>query len=96
MEHFLNDLGAALYQNDDFFYLISASGFIKHACLTLFCINHRFEPSHRAYYKQAALLPVLPDSFAAELEIFLKAGPESTMERRYSLAKLIARGIVAL
>jgi hypothetical protein len=96
MEHFLNDLGAALYQSDDFFYLISAAGFIKHACLTLFCINHRFEPSHRGYYKQAASLPVLPDSFAAQLEIFLSQGPESTQERRYSLAKLIARGIVAL
>ncbi|GHV88885.1 hypothetical protein AGMMS50267_12450 [Spirochaetia bacterium] len=96
MEHFLNDLGAALYQGDDFFYLISASGFIKHACLTLFCINRRFEPSHRGYYSQAAALPMLPDSFAAQLELFLSQASESTLERRYALAQLIARGIVAL
>ena len=61
MEHLLNDLGAALFEEDDFHYLISEALFIKTVCLTLFCINHRFEPSHRAYYKQALKLPVLPD-----------------------------------
>jgi hypothetical protein len=96
MEHFLSDLGAALIQGDDFHYLISSSGFIKTACLTLFCINHRFEPSHRAYYKQVIELPVLPESFPAQLETFLRSGADSTMERRYSLAQLIARGIIAL
>lgn len=97
MEHFLNDLGAALYQGDDFFSLISAAGFIKHACLTLFCINKHFEPSHRAYGEQVIKLPELPESFAAQLEIFLsdKEGGASA-ERRYTLAKLIARGIIAL
>jgi hypothetical protein len=96
MEHFLNDLGAALYQNDDFFYLMSASGFIKHACLTLFCINRRFEPSHRAYYNQVVMLPVLPEGFAAQFEIFLNGGSDFTAERRYSLAQLMAKGIVSL
>jgi hypothetical protein len=96
MEHFLNDLGAALYQQDNFFYLMSSSGFIKYACLTLFCINRRFEPSHRAYYRQAIELPVLPEGFAAQFESFLNAGADFTAERRYSLAKLIARGIVFL
>jgi hypothetical protein len=96
MEHFLGDLGAALIQGDDFYYLISSSGFIKAACLTLFCINRRFEPSHRAYYKQVIELPVLPESFGAQLETFLRGGPDGTMERRYSLAQLIAREIVAL
>ncbi|MDR1909591.1 MAG: DUF4037 domain-containing protein [Spirochaetaceae bacterium] len=97
MEHFLNDLGAALYQGDDFFSLISAAGFIKHACLTLFCVNRRFEPSHRAYGAQVLELPELPESFAAQLEIFLshREGGASA-ERRYTLAKLIARGIISL
>jgi hypothetical protein len=96
MEHFLNDLGAALYQRDDFFYLMSASGFIKHACLTLFCINRRFEPSHRAYYNQVAALPVLPEGFAAQFETFLSGGSDFAAERRYSLAQLMARGIISL
>ncbi|MDR1972403.1 MAG: DUF4037 domain-containing protein [Treponema sp.] len=96
MEHFLNDLGAAYLQNDEFHYLLASAGFIKDACLTLFCINRRFEPSHRAYYRQVLELPCLPDSFPAELENFVRQGPEMTMERRYSLAQVIARGIVDL
>ena len=96
MEHFLSDLGAACFQGDEFHYLIASAGFIKAACLTLFCVNRRFEPSHRAYYKQARELPLLPESFLAELETFLNGGQDMTMERRFAVAKLIARSIVAL
>ncbi|MDR2483333.1 MAG: DUF4037 domain-containing protein [Treponema sp.] len=96
MEHFLGDLGAALAHGDDFYYLISSSGFIKFACFTLFCLNRRFEPSHRAYYDQVIALPKLPASFPAELENFLMDGGEMTLERRYALAQIIAKGIVAL
>ncbi|QQO11427.1 DUF4037 domain-containing protein [Breznakiella homolactica] len=96
MEHFLSDLGAAFIQEDDFHYLISSSGFIKNACLTLFCINRCFEPSHRAYYKQVLDLPVLPEAFAARLESFLRNDAEMTIERKYNLAQLIARSIVGL
>ena len=96
MEHFLADLGAALMREDDFFYLTSSAGFIKNACLTLFCINRSFEPSHRAYYKKVLELKTLPDSFEAYLENFLRSGPELTMERKYSMAQHIAKGIVAL
>jgi len=96
MEHFLSDLGAALIQGDDFFYLISAAGFIKNACLTLFCINRRFEPSHRAYYRKVLELKSLPDSFKACFESFLSSNPEITKKRKFSLAQLIARGILSL
>jgi hypothetical protein len=96
MEHFLSDLGAAVIQQDEFFYLISAAGFIKNACLTLFCINRRFEPSHRAYRGRVLELPELSESFRAQFETFLSSGPEITMERKFSVAQLIARGIVAL
>ena len=96
MEHFLSDLGSAVLQSDDFFYLISSAGFIKSACLTLLCINRRFEPSHRAYYNQVMGLKKLPDSFLSYFENFLKPDPEITMERKFSLAQLIAREIVAL
>jgi hypothetical protein len=96
MEHFLSDLGAALIHGDDFFYLMSESGFIKSACLTLFCINRRFEPSHRAYYSQVTELPIKNDAFSAQLETFLRNGEDITMERRYALAQLIARGIITL
>ena len=96
MEHFLLDLGAACFQGDSFHYLISSSGFIKTACLTLFCINRCFEPSHRAYYKQTLDLPLLPQTFAAEFETYLGNEAGMSMERRFGLAKIIAKGIIAL
>jgi hypothetical protein len=94
MEHFLSDLGAASFQSDEFHYLLASAGFIKAACLSLFCANRRFEPSHRAYNKQVLELPLLPEKFPAALENFLGEG--SSMERRFSIAKLIAKGIVLL
>ena len=96
MEHFLSDLGAAFFLGDEFHYLIASAGFIKTACLTLFCVNRRFEPSHRAYFKQVLELPLLPESFSAEFENFLSTGPEMSMERRFTLAKHIALGIIKL
>jgi hypothetical protein len=96
MEHFLSDLGAASFQGDKYHYLLASAGFIKTACLVLFCINRRFEPSHRAYYKQVLELPVLPESFNGELENFLDSESEDTMDRRFKLATLIAKGIVTL
>jgi hypothetical protein len=96
MEHFLSDLGAAAIQKDDFNYLISAAGFIKNTCLTLFCINRCFEPSHRAYYKQVIELPILPESFKTQFTTFLRSNPEKEMDRSFALAKLIVRGILTL
>jgi hypothetical protein len=96
MEHFLSDLGASSFQGDEFHYLLASAGFIKTACLALFCINHRFEPSHRAYYKQVLGLPVLPGSFHAQLENFLGIEPGANMDRRFQLATLIAKGIFTL
>lgn len=96
MEHFLSDLGAALMQGDDFHYLISSAGFIKSACVVLFCINKRFEPSHRGFYDQVQSLPILPADFVGRFESFLRNDSEMTVERKYSLAQLIARSVLGL
>jgi len=94
MEHFLADLGAAALQGDDFFSLMSASGFLKFACLSLFAVNHRFEPSHRGYAKQLRDLKKLPTTFAAQFENFFQQG--QGMTQQYSLAQLMAKSILAL
>lgn len=96
MEHFVSDLGAALIQGDDFHYLISAAGFIKNACVVLFCVNRRFEPSHRGFYEQVKELDNLPDEFIGRFESFLRNDAEMTVERKYSLAQLIARSVLSL
>ena len=96
MEHFLSDLGAACFQNDKFHYLIASAGFIKQACLTLFCINKKFEPSHRAYLKQVNTLSILPESFSAEFQTFLETNSAADLDTRFYVAKLIAQKIVML
>jgi len=96
MEHFLSDLGAASFQGDEFHYLIASAGFIKTACLVLFCINRRFEPSHRAYYNQVMELPILPEAFHSNFKNFLRTDPGATMERRFTMAKMLAMGIIVL
>jgi hypothetical protein len=96
MEHYLSDLGAALLSDDNFYFLVSSAGFIKTAALTLFCINRRFEPSYRFYYPQVCSLQTLPDSFDAQIETFLSSSAEVTMERKYGVAQVIARGVLAL
>jgi len=62
----------------------------------LFCINRRFEPSHRAYYTQVCELPVLPESFCAEFQTFLENTTSDDLDSRFYLAKLIAQKIVML
>ncbi|MCL2600842.1 MAG: DUF4037 domain-containing protein [Treponema sp.] len=96
MEHFLSDLGASSFQGDEFHYLVASAGFIKSACLVLFCVNRRFEPSHRAYYKQVLELPMQPERFQAQLENFFDGGSGASMDRRFGLAKLMAKGILGL
>jgi len=96
MEHFLSDLGAACFQGDKFHYLIASAGFIKTACLTLFCINKHFEPSHRAYFKQVCELSTLPGSFVAEFQTFIDTSNDVDLESRFYLAKLIAQKITML
>ncbi|MDR2729633.1 MAG: DUF4037 domain-containing protein [Treponema sp.] len=95
MEHFLSDLGAACFQNDKFHYLIASAGFIKNACLTLFCINKRFEPSHRAYYKQVCELNALPVSFITEFETFLDNSHDVELDSKFYIAKRIALKIIS-
>ncbi len=96
MDHFLADLGASIIQDDPFHYMISASSFIKFACACLFMENGQFEPSHRGYLDQISSLKTLPDDFTGRFESFLRPDSELPPERKYEIAKLIARSIIAL
>lgn len=96
MEHFLSDLGAAMMQGDDFYYLISSAGFIKNACVLLFCVNKRFEPSHRGFSEQVKKLEILPADFIGRFESFLRPDSEMTPERKHGIAQLIAKSLVSI
>ncbi|ULQ59558.1 DUF4037 domain-containing protein [Brucepastera parasyntrophica] len=96
MEHYLLDFGASIMQDDPFNNMISAAYFIKYACAVLFMENGQFEPSHRGYQNQVASLTTLPDGFAGWFESFLRPDSELPPARKYEIAKLIVRSIVAL
>ncbi len=96
MEHYVSDLGAAVAQEDNFHYLIASASFIKHACMVLFSINRCFEPSHRLYLSRIADLSKLPTEFSGRLESFLWNETKMPPERKFALAQLIAKSIMAL
>lgn len=96
MEHFLSDLGSSIIQDDPFHYMVSAASFIKYACAVLFMENGEFEPSHRGYLSRVNSLQTIPDDFLGRFESFLRPDSELPPDRKYALAKLIARSIVSL
>ena len=96
MEHYLGDLNAAVVREDDLFYLISASGFVRSVCSVLFAINHRFEPSGRLLYEEAVSLPILPESFAGRFESLIRPTAALSPSRRAEIAELLAKSIVVL
>lgn len=96
MEHCLSDLMAAVVLEDELFYFVSAAGFIRALCSTLFAINHRFEPSGRFLGEKTAQLPVLPESFAGLFDTFLREDPTISRARRREVAELLAKGVLSL
>jgi hypothetical protein len=96
MEHHLADLGAAAYQDDGFFYLVSMGGFLRYAAATLLMINKRFEPSHRGIEAHLNALPQLPDDFQGRWETLVRSDASMSREQKYKVAELLARSIVAL
>ncbi len=96
MEHYLSDLGAAALRDDGFFYLESSAGFARSAAATLFIINRRFEPSHRAFEEQVEKLHRLPDDFTGRWETLLRSDLDISRSQKYEVAQLIARSIIKL
>jgi len=96
LEHLYADLSAAAVRGDTFFFVVSAGRFLAHLCLVLFTINRRFEPAPRSLHDEALTLPVLPDSFATNLENFLNEDPLLTMTQRRELAQSMVTGVLSL
>lgn len=93
MEHYLSDYAAAVVRQDQLFSLVSAAGFIKSCCSTLFVINRRFEPSGRLLTERVTALPLLPEHFKARFESFLSDDPDFTPARKREIAEHIAASI---
>ncbi len=95
MEHYLGDLSAAVIREDDIFYYVSLSGFIKSALRTLFALNRTFEPSPRLISDKAINLEILPDSFNGLLESLLRR-EDGPLTRKREIAELLAKRIIQL
>ncbi len=96
MEHYLSDMGAASIKNDDLFFLISYSGFMRSLCSVLFANNKEFEPSGRMIYERVKKLPLLPEDFHGRFDSLLRNDPEFPPGRKYEIAELLAKGIVLI
>ncbi|MDP3177382.1 MAG: DUF4037 domain-containing protein [Spirochaetaceae bacterium] len=96
MEHLLGDMGAAAMRDDAYFYIVSSAGFAKYATAVLFVLNKRFEPSARAMDEQLHALPILPADFRGRWESFLRSDVGMNRDKKFEIAQLIARSIIAL
>ncbi|MBB6478591.1 DUF4037 domain-containing protein [Spirochaeta isovalerica] len=96
MEHYLSDIGAAVFQKDNLFYKISIAGFLDSACCTLFAVNRKFEPSAKRFRELIGQLPVLPAGFMANFDVLLRIDDNFTTERNREVAELLAKGIIGL
>jgi len=95
-EHYLTDLKSAVARKDDFFYLLSLSGFIKSICSLLFTVNRKFEPSGRMLFEQTLDLDILPENFRGRFYSILREDPEFPPERKQEIADLMTRSVINL
>ena len=95
MEHFLGDLSAATAMEDELFFMIAASGFIRSACRALFARNQVFEPSPRQYSQRALGLRHSPADLPGLLESFIRHH-DTSFTRKREIAELLARRIISI
>ena len=94
MEHYLIDLQSASMENDNYFYTVSLSGFLKTLCSLVFIINHEFEPSRRNILEKLENLSTLPEHFMGRFQSLLQQDEEMTNERKSDVAELLAKSII--
>ena len=96
VSYYLNDMRAAVFRNDNLFYLLSATGFMRSMCSFLFALNRSFEPSGRMLYEKVKSLSKVPDEFIGRFESFLRENPEMPLERKREIAELLAKSIIVM
>lgn len=96
MDHFLSDLGASTLRGDEYFTLVSTAEFLRYAVSALFALNRRFEPSHRFVDKGLRNLASLPENFLGRWEGLLRSDGGFAPERKYEIAKLLAKSLFNL
>ncbi len=96
MEHQVIDISSSVVNNDDLFYLISMSGYIKSLCSFLFAVNREFEPSKRHISEHVLKLKKLPENFAGRFDSLLRNDVEFSRMKRQEVAKLLTKSLLYL
>ncbi len=96
MEHSLGDLSAALYGDDQLFYLLSLANFLNAVCSLMFAINHTFEPAPRTFRSAVRELEIQPEEFSGRFANLLRDDTAVSRSRKRELAQLIARSMLYL
>lgn len=96
LEHHLNDLEAASIRGDTLLFLVASGNFVRALCSMVFAVNKSFEPSLRILQQEVWNLPILPESFHARLENFLRIDPELSMQRKAEIASLLVKSLLHL
>lgn len=96
MEHYLSDMGAAVFSADRYFLLVSQAGFMRYAAAGAFMANRRFEPSHRDIETQLRSLPKIPEGFWPLWEGLLAMETARDRQKRFENARTLARLVLSL
>jgi len=96
IDHYLGDLGAASLKDDQLYFRLSLSGFMRSVVEVLFAVNHVFETGPRDFTASLTLLETLPEGFLANWGSLLRDDSELPSDRKREIAELLARGVFAL
>ena len=96
ISYHLNDVHAAVYRNDNLFYLLALSGFLRNVCSFLCALNEVFEPSGRMLYEKIKTLGKVPEEFNGRFESLLRDDPELPPGRKREIAALLAKSIMSI
>lgn len=96
IDHLIGDMGSAVINEDNLYFNLSLSAFLRTFVEFLCAINHVFKPGIRDYSGTLALLELRPDGFEAQWESLLRDDPDLPPERKQELAALLSRAAFAL
>ncbi len=96
LEHYLVDLSSAAVNEDNLFYIVSLSGYLKYLCSFLFVVNRKFEPSRRRLADQVVNLEVLPENFFGRFDSLIREDVEFPPSRKREVAKLLTKSLIHL
>lgn len=96
LEHYLVDLSSAAINNDNLFYMVSLSGYIKDLCSFMFAVNRKFEPSRRRLSDLIMELEIIPENFAGRFDSLIREDTEFPPSRKREVAKLLTKSLIHL